>query len=175
MGIQFQDNLQWKCQISGKGGILAALNSRLFIIRWLKNHLSMDSIRKIVDGIFTSKIRYGLQLLGRVRSTSSDPQCADLKSIQLVQNQMMRCLNGTTIKDKISTSSLLQKYNLLSVNQMNAIRGKPMEVGNTNVTQNTSTSDAIRIWNKSPSSVTGAKSLTLVKKAIKEFVKCLPI
>ena len=170
----------------------------------------MDSIRKMVDGIFTSKIRYGLQLLGRVRSTSSDPQCADLKSIQLVQNQMVRCLNGTTIKDKISTSSLLQKYNLLSVNQMNAqiklqqvwkamnvdnyplqitqqsvpgrgvstraaIRGKPMEVGNTNVTQNTSTSDTIRIWNKSPSSVTGAKSLTLVKKAIKEFVKCLPI
>ena len=29
LGIQFQDDLQWRTQIKGKGGLLSALNSRL--------------------------------------------------------------------------------------------------------------------------------------------------
>jgi hypothetical protein len=33
LGILFQDDLQWKEQIYGKGGVLSALNSRLHIIR----------------------------------------------------------------------------------------------------------------------------------------------
>ena len=36
LGIKFQDNLQWKCQIFGKGGLISALNSRLYIIRRLQ-------------------------------------------------------------------------------------------------------------------------------------------
>ena len=164
----------------------------------------------MVDGIFTSKIRYGLQLLGLVRLSSSDPQCNDLKEIQLIQNQMLRCLNGSKIKDRISTASLLTKFQALSVNQMNAqiklqqvwkavnvenyplkinqpaipssgvstraaIKGRPVEIGNSRVTQITSTSDAIRIWNKAPESVTEANSIYQAKRNIKEFAKCLPI
>ena len=153
---------------------------------------------------------YGLQLLGRVRNTSSDPMCADLKEIQIIQNKLLRCLNGSKINDRISTASLLQKFNTLSVNQINAQiklqqvwkalhvenyplnitqqstptigvgtraaqKGKPVEIGNSKLTMNTSTSDAIRIWNKAPESVTEAKSLFQAKQAIKEFVKSLPI
>jgi hypothetical protein len=88
LGIKFQDDLQWKCQITGKGGLLAALNSRLYIIRRLQSHLSKKSILKVVDGIFTSKLRYGLQLYGKVRSKESDPECADFKAIQVVQNNL---------------------------------------------------------------------------------------
>ena len=33
---------------------------------------------------------------------------------------MLRALNGSSIKDQISTKSVLKKFNLLSVNQMNA-------------------------------------------------------
>ena len=33
---------------------------------------------------------------------------------------MLRLMNGTRIKDKISTKSILKKFDLLSVNQMNA-------------------------------------------------------
>ena len=70
LGIKFQDNLQWKYQIKGKGGLISALNSRHYIIRRLQSHLSKQSILKIVDGLFTSKIAYGLQLYGKVRLCS---------------------------------------------------------------------------------------------------------
>ena len=120
LGIKFQDTLQWKCHINGKGGLQSALNSRLYIIRRLQSHLSKKAVLKIVDGLFTSKLRYGLQLYGKVRTKESDPECNDFKAIQLIQNKLLRSLNGSKIKDMIPTSSLLSKYSMLSVNQLNA-------------------------------------------------------
>ena len=49
-----------------------------------------------------------------------DAECATFKAIQLVQNKLLRLLNGTKIKDKISTKSLLLKFDMTSVNQLNA-------------------------------------------------------
>ena len=74
----------------------------------------------MVDGIFVSKIRYGLQLLGKVRLTGQDPENEDLREIQLVQNKLLRSLNGTKLRDKISTKHLLSKFDMMSVNQLNA-------------------------------------------------------
>ena len=59
-------------------------------------------------------------MLGKVRLTNSDESQGWLKKIQLLQNKLTRFLNGTQIKDKISTKNILSKLNMLSVNQMNA-------------------------------------------------------
>ena len=32
LGVQFQDDLKWKTQIFGKGGVLSSLNSRMYIL-----------------------------------------------------------------------------------------------------------------------------------------------
>ena len=93
----------------------------------MRSHLSKKLTLKLVDGLFTSKVRYGLQMYGLVRSTSSDPVNEDLKAIQLVQNKLLRSLNGTKISDKVSTASLLEKYNMLSINQLNA-KAKLLEI-----------------------------------------------
>ena len=50
---------------------------------------------------------------------SSDPECAELKGIQLIQNNLLRSLNGSKIKDMVSIDSLLTKFNMSSVNQIN--------------------------------------------------------
>ena len=119
-------------------------------------------------------------------------------------------LNGTKIKDCISTESLLSKFGILSTNQLNAqvklletwkalfmedyplqvplqsvptqgmstraaIKGKPIEIGRSNLTKSTSVSDAVRIWNLAPESISGAKSLYQAKSVIKSFVRCIPI
>ena len=79
----------------------------------------MESVIKVVDGLFNSRIRYGHQLLGKVHLTNEDPECANIKAIQLIQNRLLRALNNTKIKDQISTKSLLEKFGFMSVNQMN--------------------------------------------------------
>ena len=93
----------------------------MFIIRRLNNQLNKNAMKKVADSIFNSKIRYGLQLMGTVRSQSEDG-CTqkDLKVIQLMQNKMVRLLNNVKISDKQSTISLFKNVNMLSVNQINA-------------------------------------------------------
>ena len=59
--------------------------------------------------------------MGKVRSQNEDGGIQkDLKAIQLMQNKMIRMLNNVKLSDKQSTSSLLKRVNMLSVNQINA-------------------------------------------------------
>ena len=73
-----------------------------------------------MDGLFTSKLRYGLQLYGKARMVDSDMECEEFKAVQLIQNNMLRTLNNTKVKDMVSIKSMLEKYNMSSVNQLNA-------------------------------------------------------
>ena len=120
LGITFNDKQTWSKHIHGTDGVISGLNKRLFAIKRSKNHIIAESLVKVVDGLFTSKINYGLQLYGKVRMSNVDLKNGDLKSIQKVQNKMVRFLNGKTLKDKIHTKVLLEQANLLSVNQLNA-------------------------------------------------------
>ena len=120
LGMSFSSDQKWKTHLSGKGGVIAALNQRLFLIKRLKNHPDINCLKKVAESTFISKLRYGLQLLGKVRSNQEDALNQDLATLQKVQNKLLRFLNGVKISDKINTSTLLANLNLLSVNQMNA-------------------------------------------------------
>ena len=80
----------------------------------------------IVHSLWISKLRYGLQLCTKIRLNESEKNQENMKSLQLTQNRMLSAIGGTKIKDKISTSTLLQKYGLLSINQL-ATKIKMME------------------------------------------------
>ena len=82
LGMTFESNQKWTEHIYGSGGLLSSLNQRLFFIRRLKNHVGLQALLKISDSLFTSKIRYGLQLLGSVRWLDSDPTNQDLQALQ---------------------------------------------------------------------------------------------
>ena len=92
---------------------------RLFTIRRLRNHLNSTAIMELVDGLFTSKIRYGLQLIAKVRLNETDPSNKDVENIQKVQNKLLRMLTNTKLLDMVRTSTLLKKTNIMSVNQLN--------------------------------------------------------
>ena len=74
----------------------------------------------IVHSLWISKLRYGLQLCTKVRLMENDPTTANMKALQLTQNRMLRAINNSQIKDRISTESLLEKFALLSVNRLAA-------------------------------------------------------
>ena len=93
---------------------------RLVLLRRLKGQLNKKSLKKVAESVFTSKIRYGLQLLGKVRVTEKDPKQNDMDSIQLIQNKLVRLLNNVKLSDRQTTRSLLKNIDLLSVNQLNA-------------------------------------------------------
>ena len=66
-----------------------------------------------------SKIRYGLQLLGKIRLNESYPINKDMECIQKVQNKLLRLLTNTRLLDMVITPTLLNQTNMMSVNQIN--------------------------------------------------------
>ena len=77
LGITFNEKQNWKSHLYGKGGLISSLNTRLFALKRLKNHISQKALKKVADGLFTSKLRYGLQLFGKVRRSNEDPTNED--------------------------------------------------------------------------------------------------
>ena len=75
---------------------------------------------KIADSIWTSKARYGLQLYGQVRQTGDDVLTGSLDNLQKAQNNLLRTLENVRIKDKVSIKVMLERNNMLSINQMHA-------------------------------------------------------
>ena len=71
----------------------------------------------MADSIWTSKLRYGLQLYGPARKSIADSQSVELDKLQIAQNNMLRTLENVRVKEKVSVKSLLEKNQMLSVNQ----------------------------------------------------------
>ena len=120
LGVTMDDSQKWNTQIYGKGGTLSSLSSRMFIVKRIQNQVGKKSIKKIVDSLYMSKIRYGLPLFGKIKWKENDTQEKWLTDLQLNQNKMLRYMNGTKLIDKISSKSILKKHDILSVNQLNA-------------------------------------------------------
>ena len=120
LGIIFNDKQKWKDHVFGKGGLINSLNQKVFLILRLKNFLNNKAILKVAESIFMSKIRYGLQLLGKVRLAESDSTNQEIDAIQRIQNKLVRILNSVRLMDKISAKTLAKRVGLLSVNQINA-------------------------------------------------------
>ena len=62
LGMVLDSNQKWKSQIQGNGGTISNLNSRLYLLRRLSRVISMDRMQRISDSLYTSKIRYGVQV-----------------------------------------------------------------------------------------------------------------
>ena len=77
-------------------------------------------LKKVADSIYTSKIRYGIQLCGKIRWSEQDPKERIMKDLQKTQNKLLRFLNNSKLDDKIPTVQILDKLNMLSTNQINA-------------------------------------------------------
>ena len=72
------------------------------------------------DSLYTSKIRYGVQLFGKVRLTEQEPTETLLESLQITQNKFARFVHGSSLMDRINNKIIFKESNLLSVYQINA-------------------------------------------------------
>ncbi len=74
LGVVMDNDQKWKSHFSGKGGLLASLNQGLFMVKRISYHISKKKLCKVVDSLWTSKLRYGLQLCTEVRLTEDQPK-----------------------------------------------------------------------------------------------------
>ena len=129
LGIIVNNTATFKHHLYGDDdnpGLIKQLSTRVGMLRRLKRFLSPSRLKKIMDGMFGSKLVYGMTVWGRVwnipgnleevRSPSLTKE--DLRKLQVLQN---KCLRLVTDSDyKTPTASLLQKTNSISVHQQTA-------------------------------------------------------
>ena len=117
LGIQIEESQEWNKHLKS---LKTSLNQRLFMLRRISHQIPKNKLMSVVHSLWVSKIRYGLQLCTRVQLKNEDQRTAIMKSLQLTQNRLLRLLNQTKVADKVSTKSMLEKFQLLSVNQLAA-------------------------------------------------------
>ena len=117
LGVTIDEKQKWQEHLTE---LTNALNKRTYAIRRISNQLPKKEVMKVVQSIWMSKLRYSLQLCNQVRIKSEDPTNSLMDAVQVSQNKMLRMLDRITLKDHITSNSLLQKYNLPLVNQLAA-------------------------------------------------------
>ena len=120
LGIIIEDNQKWNKQVNGKGGVIPSLNTRLYLIKRMKNKISADRLKKVASGIWNSKLRYGLQLYAKVRTSAQDPKNSNMEKLQVAQNKLARVLENVKVSDRTPIKTLPEKQKMLSVNQIAA-------------------------------------------------------
>ena len=83
----------------------------------IEKQIPEENLKKVVDSLWNSKLRYGLQLCTQVRMTDEDKKSQNLKLTQIAQNKMLRLLDKSRIRDKRSIKEMLTRFDMLSVNQ----------------------------------------------------------
>ena len=117
LGMDIDDDMKWKTHMQK---LVVNLDRRLFQVRRMVGKISNKGLKKVADSIWTSKLRYGLQLLQEVRTKEEQLKNAGMSLIQKAQNRLLRTLNRKKRIDHVSITDMLESTNLLSVNQLAA-------------------------------------------------------
>ena len=81
------------------GGVISSLNQRLFLIKRFKHQVNPKQLQKGANSIWTSKLRYGLQIYSKVRTQDDIPNSASMEALQKAQNKILRVLEGVYLRD----------------------------------------------------------------------------
>ena len=106
LGLEIDDQHNWKAQINS---LVNSLNHRTFVIRRIANQVPKKQVIKIVQCIWMSKLRYGLNICNKVRIKQDDPTNKLINSVQVAQNKMLRMMDRVSLKEHVTTKSLLKK------------------------------------------------------------------
>ena len=111
-------------------GLLKQLSVRVGMMKKLKKYLPPAKLKIIMEGMFSSKLTYGMTVWSRVWDipgtldedatvrTSPSLTKDDVRKLQVLQNKCLRIITNSDYRTP--TLSLLQKTNTLSVHQMMA-------------------------------------------------------
>ena len=203
LGIWVSNDLKWSHHLSV---LESKLNHRLFTLRRIEQVVPRSLLKKVADGIFMSKLRYGLAIFWPVRMENSDPHPTAIHGIKVIFNRVLRILCGTVQEDKMSVEKMLNKLGWLSINQLAAevrlievwkalhpgssltglfekVQGTTRAASQNRIKlekycklrESSFLYPSSKLWNRAPLNIVEAKTESQARKAIRTFVKSLPL
>ena len=128
LGLVINNQLTWKHHLYGDNynqGLIPQLSSRIGIMKLLSKFMSREKIKYFANGIFYSKLSYGLAVFGNVfnldkfkegNSRYTSFTKTDNHRLQVLQNKLNRVLINADYKTP--TSELIAATNSLSIQQL---------------------------------------------------------
>ena len=129
LGITMNNLLNWKNHLYGDEenlGLVKELSQRIGMLRQVRKYVNTATFRLILNGMFTSKLIYGITIYGGVwglpgilnedpiNSTSITKN--DMRKLQVLQNSALRLLLNKPRDTPVTT--LLQESKEMSVHQL---------------------------------------------------------
>ena len=92
-------------------------------MRRMKKKIPRGKLLMIAEGIFQSKIRYGVALylnpVYEIEDVKARKLSTEASKIQVIQNNMLRMIFGYKVSDEVNMEKLRMKIGMFSVNQLN--------------------------------------------------------
>ena len=119
LGIKIDGSLDFKEHVKD---IVSQSNQRFYLLRKVRPHVTLNQIKTLGTGLVMSKIEYCLGSFAHVYldETESCKKSENMKKLQKVQNDLLRIITKSKLKDNIPIKNILGKLNYLSVNQLAA-------------------------------------------------------
>ena len=129
LGITLNNQLTWKNHLYGDEenmGLVKELSKRLGMLRQIRKYVGNATLKLIMNGLFTSKLIYGITIYGGVwglpgimnddpvNSTSITKE--DMRKLQVLQNTALRILLRKPRETPVI--SLLKESRQMSVHQL---------------------------------------------------------
>ena len=84
LGMEINEDQKWTTHVQK---LIKALDKRLFYLRRIAGKISDKSLRKVADSLWTSKMRYGLQLCQEVRTREEQSKNTNMAMLQKAQTE----------------------------------------------------------------------------------------
>ena len=115
LGMHISNDLSWAEHVRQ---LEKHLHHILFTLRWVKSKISKTHLIRVAEGIFISRIMYGISIYCPIPKKENYAQNKILKTLQNFQNKAMRVILGKKVSDKVRISDMLKECGWLSINQM---------------------------------------------------------
>ena len=118
LGLNISSSLNWDIHVNK---LCHTLKQRLTLLTRIKHKVNSNKLKIIAEAIFMSKIRYGISVYSNPKfefnhlEQTMDP---NLVKIQVVQNDLLRLIEGYRRSDHTNMKSLREKVKMMSVNQL---------------------------------------------------------
>ena len=202
LGVWVSNDLKWSHHIEK---LESNLRSRLYSLRKMEQSIPKSQLKDIADSIFGSILRYAIGLYCPIRIKESDPEHSSINAIRVTYNDVMRLLCKSRREERKPIKEMLDKLDWLSLNQMSCevrlievwkslnlenycLKNLFEKVNSRNqnrirlkagfksrLRENSFHYPSVQLWNSAPATITHSKSESQARKAIRDFVKTLPV
>ena len=119
LGLHINSSFEWNTHIEK---LVIELKKRMGLLKRIKQRVPKEKLIIIAEAIFNSKIRYGIAAylipIFEREEVKSEKLSPHAKELQVVQNSMVRVIQGLKRANHVNMKKERDKLKMLSVNQM---------------------------------------------------------